>query len=161
AIATMATEVGNLRIAWKYWTAQSDLGQLYKLAGSLLTLNEARGWYQDTVELSTDMLAVLGSMPAAPEHQSKYVGKEISLRLTLARALMATRGFTPEAVNAYGQALELFERGDGAIGQHYSVLRGLANLYVLRSEFDKASEIGQRIMGLAETGDDPGMRIDG
>ena len=55
----MKAEVGNLRIAWRYWLAQSDLGRMGQLAGSLLTLNEARGWYQDTVELATDMLAVL------------------------------------------------------------------------------------------------------
>jgi predicted ATPase/class 3 adenylate cyclase len=157
AIATMAAEVGNLRIAWRFWVGQSDLGQLYKLAGSLLTLNDARGWYQDTVELSTDMLAVLAGTTTTPKH----VGKEIALQMTLARALIATRGFTPEAVDAYGRALELFERGDGAIGQHYSILRGLSNLYVLRSEFDKAREIGDRILALAEDDDDTGMRIDG
>ena len=68
---------------------------------------------------------------------------------------MATRGFTPEVVDAYSQALELFERGQGAERQHYSVLRGLANLYMLRSEFDKAAEIGERILAIAEAEGDP------
>ena len=157
ALAATKAEVGNLRIAWRYWVAQSELGRLGNLAGSLLTLNEARGWYQDTVELTTDMLAVLARTSATPA----YIGKEITLRLTLARALIATRGFTPEGVDAYTQALELFERGQSAEGQHYSVLRGLANLYMLRSEFDKAAEVGDQILALAEAEADARMQVDG
>ncbi len=153
----MKAEVGNLRIAWRYWLAQSDLGRMGSLAGSLLSLNEARGWYQDTVMLATDMLAVLARTSATPAS----VGKEIALRLTLARALMATRGFTPEVVDAYTQALDLFERGETSEGQHYSVLRGLSNLYILRSEFDKAAVIGTQILTLAEAQSDPRMEIDG
>src|SRR3954453_23444068 len=156
-LAAMKVEVGNLRIAWHYWVAQSDLGRLGNLAGSLLSLNEARGWYQDTVDLTTDMLDVLSRTAATPA----YVGKEIALRLTLARALVVTRGFTPEVVDAYTQALELFERGESSEGQHYSILRGLANLYMLRSEFDKASGIGEKILALAQTGGDSAMEVDG
>jgi predicted ATPase/class 3 adenylate cyclase len=155
AIAVMAGEVGNLRIAWRYWVSRSDLSQLGKLAGGLLSLNDARGWFHDTVELTTDMLAVLANAKDAP------VGKEIALRLTLARALLVTRGFTPEVVDAYTQALDLFERGEVLSGQHYSVLRGLSHLYVLRSEFDKAAEIGDRILALADAEGDVGMRITG
>ncbi len=41
-------------------------------------------------------------------------------------------------------------------GQHYSILRGLANLYMLRSEFDKAAEIGDQILALADAQGDAG-----
>ena len=141
AMAVMTTEVGNFRIALRYWVEQADVGELTKLASSLLILNEARGWYHDTVELATDMLAILTRMESTPE----LVGKEIALRLTHARALMATQGYTPEVVEAYTRTLDLFER-DQASGQHYSVLRSLANLYALRSEFDKAADLGNRIL---------------
>ena len=157
AIAALADEVGNLRIAWRFWVAQSDLGRLGSLAGSLLSLNEARGWYQDTVELTRDMLALF----AEGSSSSAHPGKEIALRMTLARALLATRGFTPEVVDEYTRALELFERGEVLSGQHYSVLRGLANLYMLRSELDKAGELAEKILALAEAEDDNGMRISG
>ncbi len=155
-MAVMTTEVGNFRIALRYWVEQADVGELTKLASSLLILNEARGWYHDTVELATDMLAILTRMESTPE----LVGKEIALRLTHARALMATQGYTPEVVEAYTRTLDLFER-DQASGQHYSVLRSLANLYALRSEFDKAAELGNRILAMAATEDDPDMLIDG
>jgi predicted ATPase len=157
ALATTKTEVGNLRIAWRYWLAQADLGRLGQLAGSLLTLNEAGAWYQDTVELATDMLALLARTTPTPAS----VGKQIALRLTLARALIVTRGFTPEVVDAYTQALELYEHGETSERQHYSILRGLANLYMLRSEFDKSLGIGDQIVALADAQADPGMQIDG
>ena len=119
AMTTMATEVGNLRVAWRFWTVESDLGQLTRLADSLLILNEARGWYHDTVELTTDLLSVLQRTTSTPE----LVGKEIAVRLVLARALMATQGLTPEVAEAYEQVLTLFERGDH-LRQQYWVLRG-------------------------------------
>ena len=41
--------------------------------------------------LASDMLAVLDAVPTSPER----INQEIALRTTLARALMATKGFTP------------------------------------------------------------------
>ncbi|HEX5450837.1 MAG TPA: hypothetical protein VFW86_00475, partial [Candidatus Limnocylindrales bacterium] len=156
AMTTMATEVGNMQVAWRFWTSQSDLGQLTKLADSLLILNEARGWYHACVELTTDLLAVLARTTSTPE----LVGKEIAIRLVLARALMATRGLTPEVAAALEQVLSLFERGDQD-RQQYWVLRGLANVYMLRTEFGKSRELGRRILDLGEQEDDPNIRIDG
>ncbi len=73
----MAAEVENLRIAWRHWVAEADLEQLDKLASSLLILYDARGWYVDTVALTTDLLSVLASTTTSPER----VGKEIALRV--------------------------------------------------------------------------------
>ena len=156
-MTAMTTEAGNLRVAWRFWTAESDLGQLTKLADSLLIVNEARGWYHDTVELTTDLLAVLARTTSTPE----LVGQEVALRMSLARALMATKGYTPEVAEAYTHVLELFERGGGEIRQHYSVMRGLASLYLLRTEFDRAAALGKRILAFGEQEDDPNMRVDG
>ena len=156
AMGVMTTEAANMRVAMRFWTAESDLGQLTKLADSLLILNEARGLYHDTVELTTDLLTVLQRTTSTPE----LVGKEIAIRLVLARALMATQGLTPEVASAYEQVLNLFERGDQS-RQQYWVLRGLASVYMLRTEFDKSQELGRRILALAEQEDDANMRIDG
>ena len=48
ALSALAAEVGNLRLAWTYWVAKEEFAQLEKLAGGLLILNEARGWYLDS-----------------------------------------------------------------------------------------------------------------
>jgi predicted ATPase/class 3 adenylate cyclase len=156
AMVTMASEVENFRTAWRYWVAASDAGQLTKLADSLLILNEARGWYRATVDISTDLLAVLDAMASTPE----LLDQKIALRALHGRALMATQGFTPEVAAAVAGTLELFESG-GATRQHYAVMRGLASIYLLMTDFDKALELGRRILEMAEAEDDPNMRIDG
>jgi predicted ATPase/class 3 adenylate cyclase len=157
ALAAMTTEVRNLRIAWRYWVGEADLERLNQLADSLLILNDARGWYLDTVVITTDLLAVLATTSSTPE----LIGQEIALRTSLARALLATRGYTPEVEEAYARALDLFEQGGTGTRQHYSVLRGLASLYLLRAEFMQADRLGARILELAEAEGDTAMMIDG
>jgi tetratricopeptide (TPR) repeat protein len=154
ALARMATEVENLRIAWRYWVAESDLEHLDALAASLLILNDVRGWYVDSVGLTTDMLAVLASARLSPDR----VTQEISLRVSLARALMATRGYTPEVEEAFANAVGLFERG-ADVRQQFSVLRGLVSLYQFRAEFDKVDRLGNELLELAERENDPMMLI--
>ena len=136
---------------------ESDLGQLTKLADSLLILNEARGWYHDTVELTTDLLAVLGATSSTPE----LVGQEIALRTSLARALMATQGLTPEVADAYARVARAVRgrRRDAA-----STTRSCAGSPASTCSGPNSTrrvELGKRILALAEVEDDPSMRIDG
>ena len=76
ALEPLHADVGNLRIAWAYWVAAGDLEQLDGLAKTLLALDDAHGWYLDTVELASDMLAVLDAAPASTER----INQEIALR---------------------------------------------------------------------------------
>jgi len=73
---------------------------------------------------------------------------------------MATKGFTPEVEDAFASAIELFERGNDA-RQRFSVLRGLAKLYELRGQVDKAAPLGREILALAERENDLAMQVDG
>ncbi len=156
ALAVLAADIGNLRRAWSCWVEARDLEQLDKLAGTLLILDDAHGWYLDTVGLTMDMLAVLDAVPSSPDR----IGQEIALRTTLARALMATKGFTPEVEAAFAGVLELFERG-ADVRQQHSVLRGLASLYLFRAQLDQSARLGQQILELGENQHDPAMLIDG
>ncbi len=140
----------------RYWLAERDLERLDQLAGPLLILDDAHGWYLDTVGLTQDLLAVLAAVPSS----THLVGQEIALRTTLARALMATKGLTPEVEAAFASAVELFERGTD-VRQQYSVLRGLASLYLFRAQLDESARLGREILALGEREGDPTMRIDG
>ena len=154
ALQALAAEFENLQIAWQYWAAQGDLDQLQKMVDGLWRLYDGRGWYQGMAELTTQLLQVLAETPSAPEH----VQQEITLRTTLARALMVIRGFTPEVEAAFQEALALSEK-QGEIPQLFPVLRGLASYYQFRTEFEKASALGERILALAESKDDDLMRL--
>ncbi|HEY6570815.1 MAG TPA: adenylate/guanylate cyclase domain-containing protein [Candidatus Limnocylindrales bacterium] len=156
ALEALHADIGNLRIAWTYWVEARDLEHLDGLAKALLALDDAHGWYLDTAKLAADMLAVVEAVPASPER----INQEIGLRTTLARALMTTKGFTPEVEAAFAGALERFEQG-ADVGQQFAVLRGLASLYLFRAQLDKSAAIGQEILLLGEAENDPVMRIDG
>ena len=156
ALAALNTNIENLRLAWRYWIAESDLDQLNKLVDSLWFLYDARGWYHATIELTSELLSVLSSTPSTPERAIQ----EVTLRTSLARALMAIHGYTQEVEEAYARALELFE-GERELPQLFPVLRGLASFYNYRAEFDKGAQVGREILRLADAQDDPSMRVDG
>jgi predicted ATPase/class 3 adenylate cyclase len=156
ALAAMAAEIENLRLAWRYWVAEGDLDQLNKLIDSLWLLYDARGSYHATIELTTELLNVLSSTSSTPERAMQ----EVTLRTSLARTLMAINGYTREVEEAYTRALELFE-GERELPQLFPVLRGLASFYNYRAEFEKGAQVGREILRLADAQDDPSMRVDG
>jgi predicted ATPase/class 3 adenylate cyclase len=155
ALAAMAADLDNLRLAWDHWAAASDLDQLNKLIDSLWLLYDARGWYHATIELTTDLLNVLSSSESTPERAAQ----EVTLRISLARALMAIKGYTPEVEQAHTRALELLE--GRALPQLFPVLRSLASFYNFRAEHDKGAQVGREILRLAEQQNDTGMLVDG
>jgi predicted ATPase len=156
ALAAMAANIENLRLAWRYWVGERDLDQLNRLLDSLWLLYESRGSYHATIELTTELLDVLSSTPSTPERAMQ----EVTLRTSLARALMAIHGYTQEVEDAYARALELFE-GERELPQLFPVLRGLASFYNYRAEFEKGAQVGREILSLADVQADPSMRVDG
>jgi hypothetical protein len=129
---------------------------LGSLTDCLWLLYDSRGWYQATVDLTTDLLGVLSSTPSTPDRAER----EILLQSSLVRALLTVKGYTPEVEQAYTRALELCE-AHGEIPQLYPVLRGLSSYYTYRGEFQKGARAGQQIVDLAERLDDAAMLVDG
>jgi tetratricopeptide (TPR) repeat protein len=156
ALAAMTGNLENLRLAWHYWVGAGDLDQLNKLLDSLWLLYDARGWYHATIELTRELLNVLSSTPSTPERAVQ----EVTLRTSLARALMAIHGYTQEVEEEYSRALELLE-GERQLPQLFPVLRGLASFYNYRAEFEKGAQVGREILQVADVQDDSSMRVDG
>ncbi|TML93579.1 MAG: DUF4062 domain-containing protein [Actinobacteria bacterium] len=152
----MATDIENIRTAWRYWFAERNFEQLGKFTDSLWLLYDARGWYHATVSLTTDLLDLLSSTPSTPER----VLEQITLQTSLARVLLALKGYTQEVEEAYTRALDLCE-GEGEIPQLLPVLRGLSSLYIYRAEFEKGARAGEQILRLAERYDDASARVEG
>jgi predicted ATPase/class 3 adenylate cyclase len=155
ALAAMTADIDNLRLAWDYWVGQRDLDQLNKLLDSLWLVYDARGWYHATIDLTTDLLDILSSSPSTPERAAQ----EVTLRTSLARALMAIKGYTPEVEQAYTRALDLVQGQQ--LPQLFPVLRSLATFYNYRAEFDKGAQVGREILRLAEQQNDTSMLVDG
>ena len=156
AVEAFASELGNLQGAWRYFVEAADLAALNKLLDGLWSLHDSRGWYHGAAALANDLLGVLTRVPPAPDRAED----EITLRVTLARALLALRGYTDEVEALYRDALQLADIA-GAVPRRLPVLRSLASFYLYRSEIDKAAAVGREMLELAEQEHDPSLEVEG
>jgi predicted ATPase/class 3 adenylate cyclase len=157
ALAEIGIEIGNLRSAWRFWVGQGDVERLFTLIDGLWALHEAKGWYQAAMELASDTLAVLGNSPATPERAAE----ELAIRTSLARALMAVRGYGPEVEQAFQEVLTMVEDSGGTAAQRFPVLRALSTFHMNMADFGKCAAIGQEILDLGEAEGDPTMIVEG
>ncbi len=153
ALSDLSTEIGNLRTAWRFWVDQGDLEQLFLLIDGLWALHEARGWYHAAIELASDTLRVLGTAESTPELKAE----ELVLRTSLARALMAVRGYGVGVEVEFKKVLAAVDAG-GSAGQRFPVLRTLSTFYMNTSNFEAAAAIGRQLLEMAE--EDPSILID-
>jgi predicted ATPase/class 3 adenylate cyclase len=156
ALDELGIELGNLLAAWRYWVEARDPERLNALLDGLWVLNDARGWYHAAIELANDMLAVLAAVPSTPDR----LREEIGLRTSLARGLLAVRGYTKEVEENYERALAL-ARETGDLPQRAPVVRSLASFYFYRGEFDRAAALGRELLDLAEAQGDQTLQVDG
>jgi predicted ATPase len=156
ALRDLEADIGNLRTAWRYWMDRADLDRLFQLLDVLWALHESRGWYHSAIELARDMLDVL----ATAEPSEELAGEELALRSSLARGLMAIRGYDVEVEDAFKAALELSRTG-GSAAQQFPVMRALASYYLLSADLPQAATMAQQILDLGEEADDEIMRIEG
>jgi predicted ATPase/class 3 adenylate cyclase len=145
ALDELAVEIGNLRTAWRFWVDEGDPVELFGLLDGLWALHEAKGWYHAAIELARDALGVLSNTGPSPG----LIDEELTVRTSLARALMAVQGYGPEVEESFQEALVLADRaGSGA--QRFPVLRALATYYMGINQWERGAEIGQRLFELAE-----------
>ncbi|MDQ3958326.1 MAG: hypothetical protein M3273_08410, partial [Actinomycetota bacterium] len=156
ALDELAAEIGNLLPAWRYWVDVGDLEKLDELLDCLWVLHDARGWYNAAVELAQDLLGVLSAVPATPDR----LQKKITLATSLARGLLALRGYTEEVEETYARALALLEEA-GGLPQLFPVLRSLASYHLYRAEFKQAAAVGRQILDLAEQQHDVSLQVEG
>jgi predicted ATPase/class 3 adenylate cyclase len=156
AIDDLASELGNLQAAWRHFVQAGDVGELNKLLDGLWSLHDARGWYHGAAALATDLLAVLSTAAPAPDR----VEDEITLRMSLARALLALRGYTKDVEELYRDALTLTQ-GAGGLPRRLPVLRSLASFYLYRAEIEKTAAIGREMLDLAEQQRDMSLEVEG
>ena len=103
------------------------------------------------------MLEVLAAAPSV----SQSTSREITLRTTLARALMTTKGYTPDVDEALSQNVALSETGGLLSKQYYSVLRGLVHHYNFKGDIAMGARIGARMIEIAEQERDAAVQIEG
>lgn len=153
ALEELASEIGNLRTAWRFWVEQGDVEQLFNLIDGLWALHEARGWYHAAIELASEALQVLATTPTTPE----LAAEELVIRTSLARALMAVKGYGPEVEEAFKQIL-LVADTSGTSAQRFPVLRAMFTYYMNKGDFGPTLDIGVELLAMAE--EDESLRVD-
>jgi class 3 adenylate cyclase/predicted ATPase len=101
-------------------------------------------------------LELLERLPNTAER----IQQELTLQISLGAPLIVTKGFAaPEVGQAFTRAQELCqELGDTP--QLFPVLRGLGAYYVARGELQAAHEIGEQLLRLAESAEEPALFLE-
>ncbi|VVN30851.1 hypothetical protein PS862_01586 [Pseudomonas fluorescens] len=99
-------------------------------------------------------LELLEHLPDTPARAHQ----ELTLLLCLGPALMAVRGYgVPEVAATYTRALALCEQvGDDSL---FPALMGLRMYYQLRAQYSTACELGERLLSVAQTVQDPDLLV--
>ena len=96
-------------------------------------------------------MALVKTLSETPERAQQ----ELRLQLTLGPALQVTQGFTaPEAVQAYLRARDLSEQL-GEAPQRFQALQGLLVVHNMQADHDKAGELAEQLLDLAQGTRDP------
>ena len=104
----------------------------------------------------TTALELLQTLPDIPERSQQ----ELALQIALGPALQATKGYAaPEAEHAYSRARELCEQG-GDPSQLFPALWGLWAFYAIRAELETAHELGEQLLRLAQSQQDPALLLE-
>ncbi|CAH2407446.1 hypothetical protein [Mesorhizobium escarrei] len=98
-------------------------------------------------------LSGLSALPPSEERSRR----ELSIQLALGSTHVAAHGFAaPPTAEAYGRARELCEEL-GETHQLFPVLYGLSLYHVYAAEFTEARSVADRLLELAEAGNDSGL----
>jgi class 3 adenylate cyclase/predicted ATPase/ABC-type transport system involved in cytochrome c biogenesis ATPase subunit len=101
-------------------------------------------------------LALLGTMPESSARDQR----ELPLQTRLGATLTTVKGFAaPQVAAAYERARLLCREWTGA-GQRFSVLRGLWVCYLVRAEWQSASDLAEEMLDLAKQEGDPGFELE-
>jgi predicted ATPase len=104
----------------------------------------------------TKGLELLKTLPDTRER----IQQELTLQIALGAPLIAMKGWgAPECGEVYARAHELC-RQVGETAQLFPVLWGLFAFYLLKGELQKARELGEELLSVAQRMNDPGLLVE-
>jgi len=112
--------------------------------------------YQEAIAHFTRGLELLATFPDTPERRQQ----ELALQVALGSPLQALQGYSaPEVEAVYTRARELAQQ-IGETAPLFPVLRGLYVFYLLRGKLQTAHELGERLLSLAQSVEDPAFLLE-
>jgi predicted ATPase len=142
-LAHHCTEANLIESAIPYW----------QKAGERATQHSA---YVEAISHLTKGLELLKTMPDTPGHPQQ----ELALQLALGTPLMTTKGWSsPEVVQTYTRAYELCQYLRET-PQLFPALWGVWVFHYIRADLQKARELGEQLLSLAQHEQDPGQILE-
>jgi predicted ATPase len=147
--ASAATEASAVQLAWHFEKA----GNAHKAVHYLRVAGERAvqlSAYEDGLTHLTKASALLTALPDSPERARL----ELPLRLALGIACIGRQAYGPQGENAYDRARQLcLEMGE--VTQLCLVLGRLSMFHLLRAEHQRARELADEALSLAQAAKDP------
>ena len=113
--------------------------------------------HEEAIAHLTKGLELLKTLPDTPE----CIQQELALQVALGVPLISTKGYAaPEAEKAYARARELCQQVRET-SQLSPVLRGLWGFYNMRAEYQTARELGEQLLTLGQSVQDPALLLEG
>jgi predicted ATPase len=137
-----------------HYTRSANVNKAVEYLGRVAQQAMQRCSYSEAIEYVSDGLIRLKALPDDAERRAY----ELSLQITLGASLVTTKGWAaPEVERAFSRAQALCSRM-GEVPQLAPVLYGIWGFYTVRGELQKAREVGNQLLTLAEaTGDPPSI----
>jgi class 3 adenylate cyclase/predicted ATPase len=111
--------------------------------------------YQEGIVHLTRALSLLKTLPdRGPDHRLEHAQRELELQSSLGMAWHAAKGLGPETLTAYTRAREL-GRQMGEISQSCRVVGELAVLHWMGGKHQRARELAEEALSLAQQAKDP------
>jgi predicted ATPase/DNA-binding winged helix-turn-helix (wHTH) protein len=115
-----------------------------------------RSAHVEAIRHLTKALELLKTLPDTPERTRQ----ELTLQTALGVPLVATKGYAaPAAGEAYTRARELCQQVEET-PQLFPVLVGLFRFYLVRAEHETARELGEQLLSLAQSVQDPALLLE-
>src|SRR5262249_8796374 len=112
--------------------------------------------YADAISHLTTALELLTTLPETPARSQQ----ELALQLTLGIPLQTLKGeAAPEVRNTYNRILELCGQV-GETAQFFPALFGLWRFYFMRPDTQRARELAEQMLRLAQNGHDPSLLLE-
>jgi predicted ATPase len=136
-LAQHLTEADSAERAIPYWRRAGELA-----AG--------RSANPEAIAHLSKGLDLVGALPNAPERREE----ELALLLALGAPLIATKGLALEVGETYSRASALCEQL-GRATELFPVLRGLWHWHLVRGQLQRAQELSERLVALADAQEIP------
>jgi predicted ATPase len=115
-----------------------------------------RSAHAEAITHLTTALELLKTLPNTRECRQR----ELALQTALGVPLIATKGWAaPEVERIYSRAQDLCQQ-IAETPQLFSTLFGLWNIYLLRAELQTARQLGEQLLSLAQSEQDPALLLE-